>query len=175
MVSTTKRPIYPASRVTASWTTDRGSLTSNSLFCAPTRCRTAALGGRAISIFARSAVIRPSPIIPAGTGTAPSVRPRLASAKRGEGEDLLAVAYFHVVFTLPHELNARTDCGTSSVGQAAVAGILTMHSVPSPGLLSTVIVASCRSAIHLAIDNPRPAPPAPRERTLSALQNRSKM
>ena len=60
----------------------------------------------ATSINVPNAVIRPSLIIPAGTGTARSVRRKLANAgSPHERRELLDVPYFHVVFTLPHELN----------------------------------------------------------------------
>ena len=55
-------------------------------------------------MIVRAAVTRPSPIIPAGTGTARSVRLKRANAGSPREKRLLGVPYFHVVFTLPHEL-----------------------------------------------------------------------
>ena len=53
------------------------------------------------------AAIRPSLITHAETGTAPSVKPTPATnGWLNASEDLLPVPYFHVVFTIPHELSA---------------------------------------------------------------------
>ena len=53
-----------------------------------------------------TAVIRPSRITRAETGTAPSARHKPASAGwRRRERELLTTSYFHVVFTVPHELN----------------------------------------------------------------------
>lgn len=56
---------------------------------------------------ARSADTRPSLITLAETGTARSVRPQARQRwLAGRQQALLATNYFHVVFTVPHELNA---------------------------------------------------------------------
>ena len=74
-------------------------------FRAIQHCRTAALG-RPSRCLSRTAVIRPSLITRAATGTVRSARPRPANAGwRPASENCLATSYFHVVFTVPHELN----------------------------------------------------------------------
>ena len=73
-------------------------------FRAIQRCRTAALGGHLDACL--RAVTRPSPTTPAETGTAPSARRRRASVGSRHGNaSCLETNYFHVVFTVPHELN----------------------------------------------------------------------
>ncbi len=69
------------------------------------RCRTRLWA--VIAISAVAAVIRPSLTTPAATGTAPSARETHApSGWTARCAELLPVPYFHVVFTLPHELSA---------------------------------------------------------------------
>jgi hypothetical protein len=60
----------------------------------------------AISISASAAAITPSRSTPAATGTAPSARGTRAKWLAARSAELLPVPYFHVVFTLPHELSA---------------------------------------------------------------------
>src|ERR1700745_1802165 len=61
----------------------------------------------AIAIIASTAVTRPSHSTHAATGTAPSAREtRVPSGWPRVRLSLLPVPYFHVVFTLPHELSA---------------------------------------------------------------------
>ena len=40
-----------------------------------------------------------------------------------------------------------------------IVGTISVNLVPAPSWLSTLIFISCWSAIHLAIDSPRPVPP----------------
>ena len=61
----------------------------------------------AIAIVAPAAGIRPSRITPAATGTVPSAKATLAALwLAARSAELLPVPYFHIVFTLPHELSA---------------------------------------------------------------------
>ena len=68
-------------------------------------CRTAGnLGGTQTS--ARSAATQGYPTTPAGTGTARSASSsRKRSGSRHGGKSFSPIQYFHVVFTLPQELN----------------------------------------------------------------------
>ena len=60
-----------------------------------------------IAISASAAAIRPSRSTPAATGTVPSARGTHApSGLAARSAELLPVPYFHIVFTLPHELSA---------------------------------------------------------------------
>ncbi len=71
------------------------------LFCVAALPRSAV-----IAMPARAADIRLSRTTRAGTGTAPSARPKLGERWLATRErELLATSYFHVVFTVPHELN----------------------------------------------------------------------
>ncbi len=99
-------PTSSAHKATASWTgTRRASAFSNSKLSAP--FRTAARPRwAAILTPVSDAVIRPSPITPAVTATAPSARRKAREQWLNARErELLATSYFHVVFTVPHELN----------------------------------------------------------------------
>ena len=59
-----------------------------------------------ISTRVRAAVIRPSPTTPAVTGIALSARHKRASVGwLRASREVLPTAYFHVVFSVPHELN----------------------------------------------------------------------
>src|SRR5262249_55479672 len=67
------------------------------------------------------------------------------------------------------------DAGSPAAFSTATRGIVTVNWVPPTGIALALIDHPWRSEIHRAIDRPRPAPPIPLDRTLSALQNRSKM
>ena len=53
----------------------------------------------------RAAGIKPSPTTRVAIATAPSVRRKLRALDTARQPDLLDTSYFHVVFTVPHELN----------------------------------------------------------------------
>ena len=87
---------------------------SSSKCCAPSALPHGSSRRPSRPVF-RDAAIRPSPTTPAAIGTARSARPtRATSGSRTRSQELLPVPYFHVVFTLPHELSALA-CRTRSV------------------------------------------------------------
>ena len=99
-------PTSYALRAIASWTGIDPALTSSNSkrfvpFSAAAPQHWVATGMHACAVD-----IRPSLTTRAEIGTVPRVRPKRASVGwRPASENSLATSYFHVVFTVPHELN----------------------------------------------------------------------